>query len=421
MTAYNSPRPKTMKGVVWEGKPYEMAVKHDIPVPRITEPEDAIIRITTSAICGSDLHTYHGFFGSHEVPFAMGHEAMGIVEEIGDAVDSFKVGDRVVVGFPQDGYVQTQNHLQLELVTYGFGQDFGGIGGLQTEYVRVPHADSSLFKIPKRLPDKEWLFIGDIFPTAWEGLTWSGFQPGDTVAVFGAGPVGLMCAYSAIIRGASLVYIVDHVPQRLAKAAGIGAVPINFARGGATASEQILALQPGGVNRAVDCCGQMAAVNAELKPQQDYVLREAVKVTSFGGGIGVPGVYASLEKSAGAPKADEMRPELKFPFADAWFKSITIKLGIVELLETVPALVRLIENGRARPGFVVTSEVDIDEAPKAYGRFDKKLETKVLLRGPGKEGREDFVWEAEQQSNGVVVNGADHTRISGKTKRVRLH
>ncbi|CAI0649684.1 unnamed protein product, partial [Colletotrichum noveboracense] len=199
-----------MKGVVWEGKPYEMAVKHDIPVPRITEPEDAIIRITTSAICGSDLHTYHGFFGSHEVPFAMGHEAMGIVEEIGDAVDSFKVGDRVVVGFPQDGYVQTQNYLQLELVTYGFGQDFGGIGGLQTEYVRVPHADSSLFKIPKRLPDKEWLFIGDIFPTAWEGLTWSGFQPGDTVAVFGAGPVGLMCAYSAIIRGAALVYVVDH-------------------------------------------------------------------------------------------------------------------------------------------------------------------------------------------------------------------
>uniref|UniRef100_L2FML7 Alcohol dehydrogenase, putative n=1 Tax=Colletotrichum fructicola (strain Nara gc5) TaxID=1213859 RepID=L2FML7_COLFN len=388
MTAYNSPRPKTMKGVVWEGKPYEMAVKHDIPVPRITEPEDAIIRITTSAICGSDLHTYHGFFGSHEVPFAMGHEAMGIVEEVGDAVDSFKVGDRVVVGFPQDGYVQTQNHLQLELVTYGFGQDFGGIGGLQTEYVRVPHADSSLFKIPKRLPDKEWLFIGDIFPTAWEGLTWSGFQPGDTVAVFGAGPVGLMCAYSAILRGDALVYI--------------------------------LALQPGGVNRAVDCCGQMAAVNAELKPQQDYVLREAVKVTSFGGGIGVPGVYASLEKSAGAPKADEMRPELKFPFADAWFKSITIKLGIVELLETVPALVRLIENGRARPGFVVTSEVDIDEAPKMYSRFDKKLETKVLLRGPGKEGRDDFVWEAEQQSNGVVVNGADH-RISGKTKRVRLH
>ncbi|KAF9879525.1 hypothetical protein CkaCkLH20_03068 [Colletotrichum karsti] len=419
MTNYNSPRPRTMKGVMWEGKPYEMAVHHDIPVPRITEPEDAVIRITTSGLCGTDLHAYHGFFASSEVPSAMGHEAVGIVEEIGDAVDSFKVGDRVVVGLPRDGYVDSRNHLQLELVSFGFGPDFGNLGGLQTEYVRVPHADSSLFKIPKKLADKEWLPIGDIFPTGWEGLTWSGFQAGDIVCVFGAGPVGLMAAYSAIIRGAALVYVVDHVPQRLAKAAGIGAVPINFTRGG-TASEQILALHPGGVNRCVDCCGQMAAVDAELKPQQDYVLREAVKVTSFGGGIGVPGLYGAMERSEGAPNADQMKKELSFPFADAWFKSVTIKFGIVELLETVPALVRLIESGRARPGFLVTSEVDLDEAPKAYKRFDKKLETKVLFRGPGKEGREDFVWEADQHTNGVAAPGVDH-RLGGRPKRVRLH
>lgn len=276
---------------------------------------------------------------------------------------------------------------------------------LVAEYVRVPFADSALIKIPKKLSDKEWLFLSDIFPTAWEGLSWSGFQPGDSVAVFGAGPVGLLCAYSAIIRGASLVYVIDHIPQRLAKASGIGAVPINFTKGG-SASEQILALRPGGVNRSVDCCGQ-ECVNEELKPQQDFIIREAIAVTSVGGGIGIPGVYWAQEKSAGAPNGDKMKKNISFPITDFFIKALTIKSGIVEGQPTFKALVKLVESGQARPGFIATAEYDLDDAPKAYKRFDKKLEVKVLFRGAGKEGRDDYDWDEEKEHKEVARNGTD--------------
>ncbi|KAK1716007.1 alcohol dehydrogenase GroES-like domain-containing protein [Colletotrichum acutatum] len=398
MTNHQTSRPKTMRAVVWEGKPYEMAVKADIPLPHLKEPEDAIVRITTSAICGTDLHIYHGIMSSAEVPYPVGHEAMGIVEEVGDAVDNLQVGDRVVVfGLPEDGVIDTDNQIFPQLDGFGLGKDFGDLGGLQAEYVRVPFADSSLIKIPKKLSDKEWLFLSDIFPTAWEGLSWSGFQPGDSVAVFGGGPVGLLCAYSAIIRGASLVYVVDHIPQRLAKAASIGAVPINFTKGGASASEQILALRPGGVNRSVDCCGQ-ECVNAELKPQQDYILREAIAVTAVGGGIGIPGVYWAQEKSAGAPNAEKMKKSLSLPISDFWIKALTMKSGIVQGQPTFAALVKLVESGQARPGFIATAEYDLDDAPKAYKRFDKRLEVKVLFRGAGKEGRDDYEWDEEVES-----------------------
>ncbi|KZL83891.1 alcohol dehydrogenase -like domain-containing protein [Colletotrichum incanum] len=419
MTNHHTPRPKTMRAVVWEGKPYEMAVKADIPLPRLKEPEDAIVRITTSAICGTDLHIYHGVMSSNQVPYPVGHEAMGIVEEVGDAVDNLQVGDRVVVfGLPEDGVINTDNQIFPELSGFGLGKDFGDLGGLQAEYVRVPFADSALIKIPKKLSDKEWLFLSDIFPTAWEGLNWSGFQPGDSVAVFGAGPVGLLCAYSAIIRGASLVYVVDHVPQRLAKAASIGAVPINFTKGG-SASEQILAIRPGGVNRSVDCCGQ-ECVNEEMKPQQDYIIREAVAVTSAGGGIGIPGVYWSKEKSAGAPNADKMKKNINFPITEFFIKALTMKTGIVEGQATFAALVKLVESGQARPGFITTAEYDLDDAPKAYKRFDKKLEVKVLFRGAGKEGRDDYDWDEEKEHKEAGQNGTD-SRSSGRAKRARLH
>ncbi|KAK2018409.1 alcohol dehydrogenase GroES-like domain-containing protein [Colletotrichum eremochloae] len=401
-----TPRPKAMRAVFWEGKPFEVTVKDHVPLPRIKKPEDAIVRITTSAICGTDLHTYHGILGSKEVPYPLGHEAIGIVEEVGDDVDTLKVGDRVVVrDLDEDGDIDTDNEITVEFAAFGFGKDFGDLGGLQADFVRVPFADSSLIKIPKKLSDKEWLFLSDIFVTAWVGLDWSGFQPGDSVAVFGAGPVGLLCAYSAIIRGASAVYSIDHVPERLAKAASIGAVPINFTKGG-SASEQILALQPGGVNRSVDCVGE-ECLDADLKPQQDFVIREAVTVTSIGGGIGVPGVYWALPKSAGVPNGNKVKRNISFPISDFWIKNLTIQAGIVDGKDKLPALVRLIESGRARPGFIVTAEFDLDDAPKAYKRFDKKLDIKVLFRGAGREGRDDYVWDEEKEHEEAGQNGAN--------------
>jgi len=237
------------------------------------------------------------------------------------------------------------------------------------EYVRVPFADSTLLKIPNKLADKvkEWLFLGDIWPTAWEGLTWSGFESGDSVAVFGAGPVGLLCAYSAILRGASTVFVVDHVDKRLAKATSIGAVPINFTHGG-SASEQILAIKPEGVERCVDCCGE-ECVNSEGKPQQNYILSEAVTVTRRNGGIGVPGLYLALPDSPGIPKGHTVKPTMEFPISDFWFKSLSIRGGVGGPRSLLPMLVELVKTGRARPGFIVSAEFDIDEAPEAYRRL----------------------------------------------------
>ncbi|KAK1999822.1 GroES-like protein, partial [Colletotrichum falcatum] len=139
MTSQQTARPKTMKAVFWEGKPFEVTVKDDVPVPRIKSPEDAIVRITTSAICGTDLHIYHGILGSSEVPYPIGHEAIGIVEEVGGAVDNLKVGDRVVVfALDEEGKIDTGNHLSPDFTLFGFGKDFGNLGGLQGKIPESP-------------------------------------------------------------------------------------------------------------------------------------------------------------------------------------------------------------------------------------------------------------------------------------------
>ncbi|KAH6988532.1 hypothetical protein EDB80DRAFT_589138 [Ilyonectria destructans] len=379
-----------MRGVEWEGEIRDVAV-NIIPRPKITEPEDALVRITSSAICGSDLHIYHGLLGANDVPHGIGHEAVGIVEEVGPAVDFFKPGDRVViVCAAEDGHLVPKAGLEIsrdELVFYGLGSEFGTEDGLQTEFARVPWADSSLVKIPPTLEDKEWLPVADVFPTGWTALSFSGFEAGDTVAVFGAGAVGLMCAYSAIIRGASLVYVIDHEPSRLAKAAGIGAMPINFTRGG-KASDQILALRPGGVKRAVDCVGEVC-LNDQLKPQQDYIIREAIRMTSAGGGVGIAGVYMSAltndGKGTDAGTKLGLKAEISFPIAEAWLKGLRVQGGLVNIKANVPGIVELINNGRARPGFIFSNEYNLDDAPLAYRRFEQHEETKVVLKGNRKQ------------------------------------
>ncbi|KAF5008975.1 hypothetical protein FDECE_4771 [Fusarium decemcellulare] len=399
-----------MRAVQWEGQIGDMAV-NIVPRPQIVEPEDALVRITTSAICGSDLHIYHGLLGVKEV-HGVGHEAVGIVEEVGSAVDFLKRGDRVVVvGFAEDGNLLPKPGLlplEQPMVGYGLGSDFGTQAGLQTEYVRVPWADSSLAKIPQGLDDKEWLPLADAFPTGWSALTWSGFEAGDTVAVFGAGGIGLMCAYSAIIRGASLVYVIDHVDSRLAKAASIGAMPINFTRGG-KASDQILALRPGGVSRAVDCVGEVG-LNDRLEPQQDYILREAVKITTTGGGVGVAGVYVAAFADEWRGNESEavaklgLKKEISFPITEAWFKGIRIQGGLVDIKGNIKALAELVKNGRARPGFIFSNEYSLDDAPLAYRRFEQWEETKVTLKGVRKQG-DGQALEVRNGTNGV--NGAN--------------
>ncbi|KAK4234526.1 hypothetical protein C8A03DRAFT_37701 [Achaetomium macrosporum] len=383
----SKPTSKTMRAVQWEGINREVRVT-DLPRPKIQAPEDAIVRITSTTICGSELHVYHGILGQSGEPFGLGHEAVGIVEEVGDAVDYFKVGDRVIViAISEDGRLRDKPTIMPLLdgtrQGFGLGPEFGGHDGLQATHARVPWADSSLVKIPNKFDDKEWLPLCDAWPTAWTGLTWSGFEPGDDVAIFGAGAVGLLAAYSAIIRGASLVYVIDYVPQRLAKAAAIGAVPINFARGG-SASEQILRLNPAGVKRTVDAVGT-ECLNAELKPQQGFVFQEAIKITRGGGGLGIIGVYAPETPANPAPGWEHVNPFVQLPIGQLMFKEMQIKSGIVEYKTSIPALVSLVLNGRARPGFIFSAEADLEDAPRAYRRFERREEVRILLK-PEQDG-----------------------------------
>ncbi len=248
----------------------------------------------------------------------------------------------------------------------------------------MPNADDSLISIPDDFSsDLDWLFLTDIFPTGWLGLDFAGFQPGESVAVFGLGPVGLMCVYAAMIRGASQVYAVDHVRDRLDRAAALGAIPIDFTSADGTASEQILRRRPRGVERTVDCIGQ-EAVNHRLKPQQNYAIQEAIKVTGNGGGIGLIGVYAALPTSKGVPLGDTMDSDLAVAIPTLWLKNLSLKSGNLSTVyyDLVPRLFELVRAGKARLGFVVSAQANIEDAPKMYERFDKKLETKVVLRFP---------------------------------------
>ena len=211
-----------------------------------------------------------------------------------------------------------------------------------------------------------YLFVSDIFATGWTVLDFAGFQPGDSVAVFGAGPVGLLAAYSALLRGASKVYSVDHVQQRLDLAASIGSIPINFAE--SDPSEQILALEPNGVTRSVDCVGY-EAVNAQGEVELGIVLHNMMNVTSSYGGIGVVGVYLGDE-------------QMSLSMSQFWRKALTMGSGIVLPLHHANELVQLIASGKASPNFIVSSTIGIEQVPEYYRRFDQHLETKVVIRFP---------------------------------------
>ncbi|KAL2827733.1 hypothetical protein BDW59DRAFT_179016 [Aspergillus cavernicola] len=334
----------------------------DLPIPLIQDTTDAIVHVTASAICGSDLHYYHQGLGTPEQPIPIGHEAMGYIESIGNAVQNVHVGDYVVIpDNVDDGHFNFGPELPI---SYG-----PQLGGCQAEYVRVPFADDSLIPVPVNASTDpstlmDYLFVSDIFATGWTVLDFAGFQPGDTVAVFGAGPVGLLAAYSAMLRGASKVYSVDHVQARLGLAESIGAIPINFNQSDPV--EQILAHEPGGVTRSVDCVGY-EAVNAQGQIELGVVLRNMMDVTSDYGGIGVVGVYLGDEQTS-------------MSMTQFWRKALTMGSGIVLPLQHATELVNLIANGRASPSFIVSSTIGIEDVPEYYRRFDQHLETKVVIQ-----------------------------------------
>lgn len=249
----------------------------------------------------------------------------------------------------------------------------------------MPFADKSLMPIPidrfsNSTAELDYLMVSDVFSTGWNAISYSGFEAGDSVAVFGAGPVGLSAAYSAILRGATRVYVVDRISSRLNLASSIGAIPINFNT--TEAVLEIMSREPEGVRRSIDAVG-FEAVNATGEPANGIVINEMVSVTSRAGGMGIAGVYvAAGNNTAGAPLADGIPEPIPVAVAPLWRKGLSIGTGIALPLIQATPLLNLIAAGIAKPSFVVSAEIGIEQAPEYYRRYSDHLESKVVIRFP---------------------------------------
>jgi threonine dehydrogenase-like Zn-dependent dehydrogenase len=255
----------------------------------------------------------------------------------------------------------------------------GPYPGGQAEYLRVPFADfNALILPPGTEHEEDFALLADIFPTGWHGIQLSGFKPGESVAVFGAGPVGLMAAYSAILRGASDVYVVDRVPERLNKAKEIGCIPIDFSKG--DAAQQILKLRGGReVDRGVDAVGYQATTGDGKTEQPNAVLEALIGVVRPTGGLGIPGLY--VPSDPGAPDSAAAKGYISFPFGKLFEKGLTVGTGQCNVKAYNRYLRDLIIAGRAKPSFVVSHNLPLDDAADAYDKFDRRVDgyTKVLL------------------------------------------
>ncbi|CAI6100479.1 unnamed protein product [Clonostachys chloroleuca] len=369
---------QTMKAVNYVG-PHKVKVE-EVSKPKIEHPDDIIVKVTTAAICGSDLHMYEGRTAA-EPGITFGHENMGIVEELGEGVTLLQKGDRVVMPFNvADGRCRNCEEGKTAFCT-GYVA-MGPYRGGQAQYIRIPYADFNALKLP---PGKEheadFILLADIFPTGWHGVEISGFQPGESIAVFGAGPVGLMAAYSAVLRGASNVFVVDRVPERLAAAKKINAIPIDFSKGDAV--EQIIKANGGEVDRSVDAVGYQAVGSGGNKEEPNIVLENMIKVTRACGGLGIPGLY--VPSDPGAPDSAAAKGMVSLSFGKLFEKGLKLATGQCNVKSYNRYLRDLIIAGRAKPSFVVSHEIGIEDAEVAYEKFDKRIDgyTKVLIHPNG--------------------------------------
>jgi threonine dehydrogenase-like Zn-dependent dehydrogenase len=389
-----------MKALTWNGRADVRC--ETVPDPTLVDPTDAIIRITSTAICGSDLHLYDGFNPFMERGDILGHEPMGIVEEVGSQVRRLKQGDRVVVPFTiscgacwfcqQTLYscCETTNRnaeLAKKLLghttagLFGYSHLTGGFAGGQAQYLRVPYADVGPLRIESDLPDEQVLFLSDVFPTGWMAAENAEIQPGDTVAVWGCGPVGQFTIQSAWLMGAGRVIAIDTVPERLEMARGHGrAETIDFRE--EAVYDRLMELTGGrGPDRCVDAVGAEAHSTATLDSLYDkaktlllmetdrpHVFREAVMCCRPGGTISVPGVYFGF--------AD------KIPLGALMNKGLTVRTGQTHMQRYMEPLLRRVEAGEIDPSFVVTHRVPIEQGPEMYRTFRDKQDgcIKVVLK-----------------------------------------
>ena len=380
-----------MKAVVYK-EPFSVAVE-EIEDSRIQDPTDVVIRVTSTAICGSDLHMYEGRTVA-EPGIVFGHENQGIVEEVGSGVGSLNVGDRinlpfnVACGFCENceaGYTG----FCLTVNPNGAGGAYGYVGmgpytGGQAEYLRVPFADFNALRLPGEEGDEfedDFACLSDIFPTGYHSAVMADVRPGDSVAVYGGGPVGIMAAYSSLIRGAERVFMVERVQNRLDLAESIGCIPVNFDE--VDPVEYVQDQTDGhGSDKGIDAVGYQATVSGGGEEQPAIVLNQLVETVRPTGRLGVVGLY--LPEDPGAPTEEAAAGRLLFEIGRFFEKGLSMGTGQANVKRYNRALRDLIVAGRARPSFVVSQDLSLDEAPDAYHRFDQREEgySKVVLK-PG--------------------------------------
>jgi len=375
-----------MKALVYNG-PRDIRVKN-VPDAKIEKPTDVLVKITSTNICGSDLHMYEGRTDMKKGR-VLGHENLGQVVEIGKAVDRIKVKDWVCLPFNVScGFCKnccaglTSACLTTNPGTAGAAYGFAGMGpysGGQAEYLRVPYADFNCLKLPEDAQDKEtdYVMLSDIFPTGWHATELAGVKPGESVVIYGCGPVGLMAAHSGMIKGASKVMIVDLHPDRLALAEEIGAIAIDFSKGNHI--EQILELTDGeGADRGCECVGYQCHDPAG-REVPNATMNDLVKSVRATGSLGVVGVFVPED-----PKSKdklEKQGQIVFDFGLFWNKGLRMGTGQANVKAYNRQLRELINTSRARPSWIVSHELALDEGPDAYEHFDKRENgwTKVTL------------------------------------------
>ena len=383
-----------MKALVYNG-PRDVSVE-EVPDATIEQPTDVLVKITSTNICGSDLHMYDGRTNL-EKGKVIGHENLGEVIEVGNAVARVKVGDMVCVPFNVAcGYCKncesgfTGACLTMNPGVAGAAFGFAGMGpydGGQAELLRVPYGDFNCLVLPEDAKEKEddYVMLADIFPTGWHSTRLAGLKPGESVVIYGAGPVGLMAALSAKIQGASKIIVVDKYPDRLALASEIGAITIDFDKDSPV--EQILDLTDGvGADRGCECVGYQAH-DSDGDEQPNITMNNLVASVQATGGIGVVGVFVPLD-----PKADDVLQKvgkIEFDMGTFWTKGQSMATGQANVKAYNRYLADLIHAGKANPSWIVSHSLSLDDAPGAYKHFNERDKgwTKVVLKPGASTGK----------------------------------
>ncbi|MPZ76493.1 MAG: alcohol dehydrogenase catalytic domain-containing protein [Deltaproteobacteria bacterium] len=380
--------------------------KHDVRVEEVNDPKilnrrDAIVKISSTAICGSDLHLYNGYIPTMEAGDILGHEFMGEVVETGSDVKNLSTGDRVVASFPiscgncffckkqlfslcensnPNAPIAQQLFGHSPAGIYGYSHMLGGFAGGQAQYARVPFADVGTIKIPEGLPDEKVLFLSDIFPTGYMAAENCDIEPGDTIAVWGCGPVGQFAIKSAYLLGAERVIAIDRFPERLRMASErAGAETINYEE--ADVYDTLMEMTGGlGPDACIDAVGMEAHTPGiigaydrvkqamMLEADRPHVLRQAIMACRKGGTVSVPGVYGGFDD--------------KIPLGAFVNKALTLKTGQTHVQRYMGPLLERIEKGDIDPSFVITHRMSLEDAPKGYNIFMNKQDEciKIVLK-----------------------------------------